>query len=362
MTLTKVRIIHETNPRKYFPALFELGNSNEIDLVGEHRYSVFKEWLRAWLVDRTPFMERTKNALNDLIFRFKLPFIKNEVILMGFAPWDWRLLFYKRLAKHNKILYHTSWHDWDLNKTPRQPYFSFLKKYLSNQWKSFITHSNVKVIAVTKEVAKSVTFHTKAVPTVIPHAVPDVFFQAGLNRVPNNEAPLKLLYVGEISEKKGIKQLLSIVRRFTEQEVVLTVVGKGPLESLVRTEDSQVNYLGAIYDRSKLALIMSEHDVLMLLSQKTQTWEELFGIVIVEAIASGCAVIATDHIGPRDILGEGEHIGLFKEKNTNEVSEFLRDLLNSHIKVNELKNKQNVATTYSISKVKKAWLMVISEQ
>ena len=362
MTLTKVRIIHETNPRKYFPALFELANANKINLVGEHRYSVFKEWLRAWLVDKTPFMERTINSLNDLKLRFKLPFIKNEVILMGFAPWDWRLLFYKRLAKHNKILYHTSWHDWDLNKTPRQPYFSFLKKYLSNQWKSFITHSNVKVIAVTKEVAKSVTFHTKAVPTVIPHAVPDVFFQAGMNRVPNNEAPLKLLYVGEISEKKGIKQLLSIVRSFTEQEITLTVVGKGPLESLVRTVDSQVNYLGAISDRSKLALVMSEHDVLMLLSQKTQTWEELFGIVIVEAIASGCAVIATNHIGPRDILGEGKDIGLFEESDTNKIGEFLRGALSYHFIINELKNKQRVASKYSINKVKESWLMVISEQ
>jgi glycosyltransferase involved in cell wall biosynthesis len=183
-----------------------------------------------------------------------------------------------------------------------------------------------------------------------------------MNKVPNNEAPLKLLYVGEISAKKGIKQLLSIVRSFTAQEITLTVVGKGQLESLVRTEDSQVNYLGAISDRSKLALVMSEHDVLMLLSQKTQTWEELFGIVIVEAIASECAVIATTHIGPRDILGDGKDIGLFEENDTNEIGEFLRGALSNHTIINELKNKQRVASKYSINKVKESWLMVISEQ
>ncbi|WP_344342136.1 glycosyltransferase, partial [Streptomyces rhizosphaericus] len=51
----RVRIVHETNPTKYFPALLDLAEQGRIDIVGLHRYSVVKEWLRAGLKDRTPW-------------------------------------------------------------------------------------------------------------------------------------------------------------------------------------------------------------------------------------------------------------------------------------------------------------------
>ena len=302
MSKTKLRIIHETNPKKYFPALYELANDGTLELVGTHRYSVLKEWMRSWLRDKTDFQTRTLNALGDLLMRFKVPFLKGETIVIGFAPWDWRLLIYRGLAKKNSILYQTSWHDWRLNSTPRQPKPEWFKRYLQKQWHAFVRHPNVKVIAVTPVVAETVKQETGINATVIPHAVPEVFFAAGRARMPHNEKHLKLLYVGEISEKKGIKLLLELATKLNNN-LTLTVVGNGPLANEVQNSSSNVTYLGPIYDREKLAKVMAEHDVLMLLSQRTPTWEELFGIVIVEAIAAGCAVIASDHIGPKGILG-----------------------------------------------------------
>ncbi|MBU3004331.1 glycosyltransferase family 4 protein [Paraglaciecola arctica] len=359
MTKTKLRIIHETNPQKYFPVLFELAQSAQVELVGTHRYSVVKEWIRAWLRDRTSFMQRNRNAFSDFLFRLRIPFIKGETIVIGFAPWDWRLLIYRSLAKYNQIIYHTSWHDWRLDKTPRQPKLPWFKGYMQKQWQTFVHHPNVKVVAVTSLVAKTLKQETGITAAVIPHAVPDVFFEAGESRLHRENGPLKLLYVGEISEKKGIKVLITLMNQLKDNDVTLTVVGNGSLVSLVENGPENVTYIGPIFDRAKLAKIMAKHDVLMLLSQKTATWEELFGIVIIEAIAAGCAVIASDHIGPKEIFNNHINAGLYDQADLAGVYTALENMQNNRTQLQELREHQRVASLYSMFTLKTMWQKVI---
>jgi glycosyltransferase involved in cell wall biosynthesis len=355
MTGIKLRIIHETNPRKYFPALLELAKDGRVELVGIHRYSVVKECFRAWLRDRAPFWICVRNAFLDLLFRLYIPFVKNETIVMGFAPWDWRLLIYRKLVARNRILYHTSWHNWGLDNTPRQPKPRWFKCYMQKRWHDFVTHPNVKVIAVTSVVAASVKKEVGLEASVIPHAVPEVFFQAGNNRLPRKSLSLKLLYVGEVSEKKGINVLVDIMKQLPDNKFSLTIIGNGPLVNKVKTGAKNIIYLGPIYDRSKLAKIMAEHDVLMLLSQKTSSWEELFGIVIVEAIATGCAVIASDHIGPRGILTDVGGCGLFNEKDLEGVLKLVSNMAEDDFVVEELIGTQDVAKAYSTEFIREQW-------
>ncbi|MEM5478102.1 glycosyltransferase [Pacificibacter sp. AS14] len=357
MSVPKLRILHETNPQKYFPALFELAENGDVELVGTHRYSVSKEWLRAWLRDKTPFVKRTRNALGDLAFRFKIPFVKDETIVFGFAPWDWRLLIYRQLARRNRILYQTSWHDWRFDKTPRQPRPQWFARYMQRQWKAFVAHPNVKVIAVTPIVAQTVKQETGADATVIPHAVPEVFFKAGRTRTIRENGPLKLIYVGEISEKKGILILLDLMSRLHTKGVTLTVVGNGPLVPEVKAAQAHgVTFLGPIYDRTQLAQTMSDHDVLMLLSQRTKTWEELFGIVIVEAIAAGLAVISSDHIGPRGIFTPLGPSGLFDEIDVEAVERHIESLAadSEHFAIVQTQQCA-LADAYSSAKVSEQW-------
>lgn len=361
MNKSKLRIIHETNPHKYFPALYDLASRGVVELTGAHRYSVGKEWMRAWLRDRTPLLERTHNALGDLAIRLRIPFIKGETIVFGFAPWDWRLLLYRRLARNNHILYQTSWHDWRLDKTPRQPAPNWFKLYLQRQWHKFLSHPKVHTIAVTPTVAQTVLQETGVKATVIPHAVPEVFFDAAKTRSLKHHAPLRLLYVGELSEKKGIKTLLKIMQQLTDEAVTLSVVGNGPLASEINASPHNVNYLGPIRDRTRLAKVMSSHDVLMLLSQKTETWEELFGIVIIEALAAGCGVVASNHIGPKGILAPVNGLGLFPEESEAEIVTLLRLFINDPDKLATFAQEQNtVVRPYSLKSVSEQWLTLIN--
>ncbi|MCA1338160.1 glycosyltransferase family 4 protein [Pseudooceanicola marinus] len=356
----RLRLIHETNPAKYFPALYDLAREGRVQLTGAHRYSVVKEWLRAWRRDRTPPGVRTANAWHDLLFRLSLPGVRGEVVVMGFAPWDWRLLIYRGLARRNRILYHTSWHDWGLERTPRQPRPAALKRWLQGRWLAFLRHPNVTTVAVTPVVAEAVRAAAGVEARVIPHAVPAVFFEAGARHAPRQAPGLRLLYVGEISEKKGIGTLLEMMPQLAGQGIRLTVVGNGPLAGAVEAAAADpaagLTFLGPVMDRAKLAGIMAEHDILMLLSRKTETWEELFGIVVVEALAAGLAVIASDHVGPRGILHPAGGAGLFPQDDTAAIASELAALATDPARLSALRQRQApVARAYGIAEVAADW-------
>lgn len=364
--MIRLRILHETNPRKYFPALFELAEAGQVELVGAHRYSVAKEFLRAALRDRTPLAERLSNAAGDALFRLKLPVVRGEVVVMGFAPWDPRILIYRGLARKNRVIYHTSWHDWGLERTPRQPKPAAFKRWLRDRWLSFLAHPNVSTVAVTSVVAEAVRAEAGITATVIPHAVPDVFFEAGAARPARPDGQtLKLLYVGEISEKKGLRELLGMMPALAGQGGSLTVVGNGPLAAEVEAAEAEtggaVTFLGPIRDRAKLAGIMADHDLLMLLSRKTETWEELFGIVVVEALAAGLAVLASDHVGPRGILAPAGGAGLFDQDDLAGIAAELAALVRDPARLAALRDRQApVAGAYAISRVRTEWQKVIA--
>ena len=261
MTTKKLRIIHETNPKKYFPALYNLEENGLIKIVGQHRYSVLKEWLRAGLKDKTPLLQRTKNSIQDLIFRSKILFIKNEIIVIGFAPWDWRILIYSYLTKKNKVLYHTSWHDWSEYNTPRQPKFKFLRKFLIKKWLKFLHAENSTIISVTSAVSESLKNNIGLESKIIPHAVPQCFFNKALKREKNKNKPLRIIFVGEISEKKGIEDIIKIAEYFTTDDIKVTVVGDGSMAHVLNKSGEKISYLGKITERKELAEVMAQNDI-----------------------------------------------------------------------------------------------------
>jgi glycosyltransferase involved in cell wall biosynthesis len=357
-----LRLLHETNPQKYFPALYFLAERGSVRMRGEHRYSVAKEWLRAGLRDRTPIGTRTANAWRDLMFRLSVWQVRDETVVIGFAPWDWRILLYRGLASRNRILYQTSWHDWRIDRTPRQPRPRVLKLALRRAWLGFLKHPNVRCIAVTPVAARSMLDETGVHATVIPHAVPAVFFEAGKSRQMRPEGTLRLLYVGEVSEKKGIPVLLGLLSDLRGSDVTLTVVGNGTLAQSIKVAGPNVTFLGPIRDRGQMADIMAAHDVLVVLSQRTKTWEELFGIVIVEALATGLAVIASDHIGPHGILESTGSAGLYDETDLNGILNTLQEMIADRAVIEALRLRQaTAADAYQIDRVAAIWMSQIEE-
>ncbi len=97
------------------------------------------------------------------------------------------------------------------------------------------------------------------------------------------------LYVGRLTEEKGIHSLLSAWQHIP-QAIPLKVIGDGPLESAVRSaaeSDSRIEYLGR-KSLTEVCEYLGKAAFLVFPSE----WYEPFGRTIVEAYAKGTPVLA----------------------------------------------------------------------
>ncbi|HWP42821.1 MAG TPA: glycosyltransferase family 4 protein [Blastocatellia bacterium] len=131
----------------------------------------------------------------------------------------------------------------------------------------------------------------------------------------------RLLYVGQITPHKGvhtaIEALKLIVERPRYESTTLTVVGgpdyNGRVHRLVSSLglESKVCLTGQI-PREQLPQIYHEHDILLFPS----VWEEPFSITLLEAMASGLAVVGTNTGGSSEILEDGVNALIFPKEDT----------------------------------------------
>ncbi|WP_062387975.1 glycosyltransferase family 4 protein [Demequina iriomotensis] len=131
--------------------------------------------------------------------------------------------------------------------------------------------------------------------SVIPYGVPEPTREA---RTPST-GPLKVLYVGGLSQRKGISYLFDAVAALGG-DVALTVVGR-PADAgnaALRTALARVTHIGSLPLTGVLAL-MRAHDVLVLPSLF-----EGFGLVLAEALSQGTPFIATDHTAGPELVGD----------------------------------------------------------
>jgi glycogen(starch) synthase len=123
----------------------------------------------------------------------------------------------------------------------------------------------------------------------------------------------RILFAGALIRTKGVDTLIlalsGLVHLKGVRDIHLDIVGQGgqeyvkKLHCLARQHqlDGFINFLGFV-SREKLLTKYQEYDVFVLPTKR----EEPFGIVIVEAMASGVPVIASDIGGPAEIITNGE--------------------------------------------------------
>ncbi|KZZ06693.1 hypothetical protein A3746_16565 [Oleibacter sp. HI0075] len=356
--MKRVRVFHETNPTKYFGSLLRLQENHSISLSGLHRTSIIKEWLRSGIRDKIPLRERTRNAIEDLKARLQIPFLKNEVVIIGMAPWDFRILWFLMLKSTINVIYHTSWHTWSDFEVPRR--YGPLNFILRALWRRFLARRNVRVVAIHGEVAKSISRYFDGINIeieVIPHSISPEFLVERECVVSDKK---KLLFVGELSRKKGVLDFSEYLINSNFDDCFLTVVGDGDLrEEVVRLASvGGIRYEGKVRDRTVLANIYSNNDFLIVPSIRVAGWEELFGMVIIEALAAGLVVISTDHIGPKTIFF-GHDYPVFGEGEYETMMRFIESL-NPVDRMQLLSAGKEIAMGYTPDVVDMKWMNYIN--
>jgi starch synthase len=112
--------------------------------------------------------------------------------------------------------------------------------------------------------------------------------------------PFRILFVGGVGQRKGVKYLLEAFDRIRGTGVELTLAGPLPADMRpLAPYQSTVRFTGRL-DQAEIVREMHQAHVLVLPSVF-----EGFGLVIVEAMATGMPVIASTHSAGPDVIREG---------------------------------------------------------
>jgi phosphatidylinositol alpha-mannosyltransferase len=117
-----------------------------------------------------------------------------------------------------------------------------------------------------------------------------------------SDGPLRILFIGQAVERKGLPVLLRAFEALREQvPATLTLVGADPEEvAHMMLDDRGVQALGKVSESRKLAEL-ARADVLCAPSLHGES----FGMVLTEALAASTPVIASDIPGYRDVVRDG---------------------------------------------------------
>jgi glycosyltransferase involved in cell wall biosynthesis len=157
---------------------------------------------------------------------------------------------------------------------------------------------------------------------VIPYGFPDVgaakdyIFDA-------NKRKLKLIFVGGLSQRKGIADLFAAVENL-KNEVELTVIGNKSVSdcSALDLALAKHKWIPSL-PHAEVLKLMREHDVLVFPSLF-----EGFGLVITEAMSQGTPVITTSHTAGPDLIVNNNNGWLIDAGSVHALQNAIVDILN----------------------------------
>lgn len=148
-----------------------------------------------------------------------------------------------------------------------------------------------------------------------------------------------VLFVGRLAEKKGVTYLIEAMKQV---DAKLVIVGDGPLRSSLeeqaREQGDKIVFMGA-KPHNELKIIYASADIFVAPSITAKDGDmEGIPTAIMEAMASGLPIIASESGGIKELIQDDENGLLVAEKNVNEIAKMINMLFKNTSKMVKLKN------------------------
>jgi phosphatidyl-myo-inositol alpha-mannosyltransferase len=241
--------------------------------------------------------------------------------MLGILVRPWQVAKFFRNNKFDVIHVHeplqpslSYWSTWLTRKTPHVATFH---AYAENETRAFGFARKVwgatlfpffqRAIAVSEPAATYASIAWKKSLSVIPNGVPtDMFTPAPTRLLKDPSAPVRLLFVGRIGDRrKGARYLFDAYKQLVAQNYNVTLDVAGELgQAEPPPELPGLRYHGAVgFDR--LVQLYRDCDVFVAPS----TGQESFGIVLLEAMSSAKPVVCSDIDGYRQVaISDGAYL------------------------------------------------------
>jgi len=169
-------------------------------------------------------------------------------------------------------------------------------------------------------------------------------FQNSITNKPgnfNNNFVKNLLFLGLIDQRKGVLDLIKALSKINKDKYILNVAGKF-IDSKTKKEilyfveqnnlRENVVFLGYIQGNEKRNILLNS-DIMILPS-----YGEGLPISILEGMAAGCAIIATEVGSIPEIIKKGENGFLFKPGDIDILRKYIKELIYNEALLNKIKN------------------------
>ncbi|MDO9372925.1 MAG: glycosyltransferase family 4 protein [Ferruginibacter sp.] len=180
-----------------------------------------------------------------------------------------------------------------------------------------------KIIVASRFTASTLSHYPAKLPPV--HIVPYGFPPVTTTRtysVPGKSAPIKLLFVGNLSQQKGIANLFEAIKGL-ENKVSLTLIGKKATDDCAPMNSAleQHRYINGL-PHNQVLEEMRSHDILVFPSLF-----DGFGLVITEAMSQGTPVITTQNSAGPDLIEHGKNGWLVEAGSTEQLRAAIEHLI-----------------------------------
>jgi glycosyltransferase involved in cell wall biosynthesis len=212
-----------------------------------------------------------------------------------------------------------------------------------------VLHNSSTVIALNENMKREMNRICKKDDIIIlPNGIELENFKDIYPREQQNIIKKTIIFVGGLKPIKGIDYLIKAMKIITEKspDTNLLIVGDGTerkkLETLVRELNLQnsISFAGKVTNE-QIPKYMAQADVFVLPSLS-----EGFGIVVVEAMASGLPIVTTNVRGLPELVKNGENGFIAKPKDPKDLAEKImlilenKDLRETIAKTNIIKARE----------------------
>lgn len=183
----------------------------------------------------------------------------------------------------------------------------------------------------------------------------------------NQQNQKVVLFVGRLAEKKGVRYLIDAMQYV---DAKLIIAGDGPLKEelmdqarkLFENKPDKIYFIGA-KTHAELAKMYASADIFVAPSITAADGDqEGFGLVILEAMASGLAVVASSSGGIKDLITDGKNGLLSKEKDSTNIAEKINQLLQDSKLAKKLADEAIVtAREYDYRNIAKKYVVLYEE-
>lgn len=323
--MPNIYILHEYYTPSHFNALYNQEEKNRYnikDYIIISRVNMLKKVIKDAIKTKKVLESLKQYGKNEKKLK-NLNKLENQILIVGIAPYNKLMKKYKRIIKKNHSIYFTSWAYWD--KPQEKVYDGMLRE----EYIDILNNSFKGIACVSNQTEKSIkSILNKNLKTIqVRHSIDIENYDKknDIEKYKFENSKRKIIFLGQLIKRKNVNLIIEWIKQ-SKEDFEFYFAGEGELKSEI-TEmekvDKRVKYIGFL-EKKEIKETLKNYDFMILPSK-----EEPYGIVLIEALASGVPCIVSNAIGPSEIISDGKNGFIIEEiDNIKELNRVLSKSIN----------------------------------